>query len=562
MENQSSGRDAPDLPSCAMEFIRQVVRKMGYRRKARAEVEAELAAHVQDELRGLTDANERERKAQTLIEQFGDVKLLAVLCRRAKKRCRPLWAKAVVRSLQAAGALLLLFGFYMIWFVNGRPVVEVDYLAILNLMSRPEIADRDNAWPHYEQAIALAIECPPELLDVPPVSSRYRVMRQKGYRDFTTFSREVQDAIRQWVHANGPAWEQMVLASSAPYLYKLYEAHNPVGEPWLLSVKLPGLRSLRQLAFIGMWRSRIHQAEKRTAEAVDDCLVLARVGRHWQHAEVLIEQLVGLAIAGIAHDEILLIVQQQDLSEETLADLQRELAGVYAEEYPLIDIESERLSFLDTVQRVFTDGGPGGGHLIPSALASLSTITGGSRDELTEMPFPGTALSLVHAGRDETVAKGEELFRHQKELSRMTPYEKWRRQVTTVDQMLDALPEYRYALLGIMMPALDRAVAIGFRGRTIHEATLTILALQRYHRDNGQYPISLDALCQAGYIDSVPTDPYSDGPLSYKTANGTFVLYSLGPDFDDDHGVASTDRKGLPDRWGNEGDTVFWPAGP
>jgi hypothetical protein len=49
-------------------------------------------------------------------------------------------------------------------------------------------------------------------------------------------------------------------------------------------------------------------------------------------------------------------------------------------------------------------------------------------------------------------------------------------------------------------------------------------------------PASLDELISAGYIQFVPMDPYSNGPLVYKPAGDNFKLYSVGYDFSDDGG--------------------------
>jgi hypothetical protein len=38
------------FPACAEEYIKQVLKKMRYRRKVRQDVQAELAAHFEDEL--------------------------------------------------------------------------------------------------------------------------------------------------------------------------------------------------------------------------------------------------------------------------------------------------------------------------------------------------------------------------------------------------------------------------------------------------------------------------------------------------------------------------------
>lgn len=97
-------------------------------------------------------------------------------------------------------------------------------------------------------------------------------------------------------------------------------------------------------------------------------------------------------------------------------------------------------------------------------------------------------------------------------------------------------------------------------GRALHEATLTILALQRHHAEKSRYPASLGELVQAGYLDTLPADPYAAGPPAYKTVNQDFVLYSLGPNFKDNGGRSGTDRQGRPHMWADKGDTVFWPV--
>ena len=79
------------LPISVEEYIKLIVKKMRYRRKVRQDVLEELTAHFEDELKDCKTDEDRQQKAKELIAGFGDVKLLAVLLRRAKKRCRSLW---------------------------------------------------------------------------------------------------------------------------------------------------------------------------------------------------------------------------------------------------------------------------------------------------------------------------------------------------------------------------------------------------------------------------------------------------------------------------------------
>jgi len=530
-----------------------VTDKMRYRRKVSQDVQAELTAHFEDELRDVSDPTQREQKAKHLIEGFGNVELLAVLCRRAKKRCRPVWVQALVRTAQGVGAFLLLFSLYLVWFFSGTPTPRVDYLAMLNQMSRPEVLEQDNAWPRYQKAIELFVEPGAGLTDVPRTT-----MLRSQLPDLESLSPETRQALTDWIEANDVAWEQFKLAAAQPYCYRPYAYADGGGkQPWLLSVTLPHLKPLRQIASAGQWRLRMEARQGRTAEALDDCLAIAQAGRHWQDSKFLVEELLGLGLSGIGHREILRIASRHSLSAADLARLQRQVDEVYRGAFPLMSVEGERIVLLDTVQHLFTEGGPGGGHLVPDA-GLVAAIKG---DEPLE-PVDGMlwkALAVVHAGRHRTVAKARELFALQSETATRTPYEN--RETGGADAFLTSLST-RYHLIDVLAPAMNRAAEFAFRGRAVHEATLTVLAVLRYRADKGSCPVSLDELKQAGYIAAVPRDPYSDGPLLYKTANGDFTLYSVGPDFEDNGGKSGKDKAGRIETWDRDPDTVFWPVNP
>ena len=55
-----------NLPPCAAEFINLVIRKMGYRKKAREEVAQELTDHFEEHLKNCKTNDEKEQKARLL----------------------------------------------------------------------------------------------------------------------------------------------------------------------------------------------------------------------------------------------------------------------------------------------------------------------------------------------------------------------------------------------------------------------------------------------------------------------------------------------------------------
>jgi hypothetical protein len=62
------------------------------------------------------------------------------------------------------------------------------------------------------------------------------------------------------------------------------------------------------------------------------------------------------------------------------------------------------------------------------------------------------------------------------------------------------------------------------------------LALKRYRAERGEYPATLADL-QATLSHPLPQDHYANAPLKYRHAGDGFVLYSIGPDGDDDGGL-------------------------
>jgi len=553
MAEQEKPNELTNLPPSVVQFIELVIKKMRYSARVRRDVQAELECHFADALADCETEQQREQKARSLVSDFGDVKLLAILMRRAKKRCRPAWKKAILHTVQAAAILVMAFVIYTLWFVAGRPVATIDYLALLNQQSRPDVLERDNGWPDYEKAIASLIEPSRTLEEMGLIGGR----RSARNLNFDKLTAAEQEEIRNWVNGNRDAWLKFAAGSSKSYCYWPYRYDPNDEDPWLMGVHSPPLAELKAMARLGIWRARIELSEENTQQAIRDCLAVARAARHFQGKGHLVQQLVGVAISSLAHLEIFHIVETQKLSAADLMSLREQLSQLYPEGYPLIDFEGERLLFLDTVQHVFTNGGPGGGHLTPRGLMDFK---GNYDPGMTPIPEVfAVAASMVHAGRDETVAKGNEVYDRLAQTTGMTPWQRRAGDPADPEQIVMSLPNRRFLLLKILMPALSRVSEIGYRAKLTHEATLTVLALRQWQLEKSQYPASLNELVSAGYLKELPMDPFSDKPLIYRKIDDGFTLYSVGHDSTDDGGTPGKNRKGRPNNWAQTGDAVFWP---
>ena len=547
------------LPICAAEFIKLVVKKMRYRKKVCADVMAELAVHFEDELKDCTTDEEKEQKARQLIADFGDVKLLAVLLRRAKKRCRPLWRTAIARTFQTIGILILCFIVYTAWFLTGKPTISVDYLALLNQMNWPEIRDEDNAWPYYEKAISLFVE-PNKCLEKMPAFQNYR---QAAYRQFGELTNTEQLEIRKWVEQNNAAWQEFVAGSFKPYSYKKVEYSKKDDERLLWNIIVTHLKPLRDLSKAGIWRCRMEIERGQFRQAIADCLAIVRAGKHFQSNKIsIVEQLAGSSMAGLGCTEIRHIAETQDLSAADLEQIRQQLLQIYPHGFPQMDIEGKRLMFLDIVQHLFTDGGLGGGHLVPEQCIAILHQLNNRHDKDAEkyMLIPYAIGGMLHARRNETTAMANKMYERLNEMAKISPYERYVNKIATSDKILAELPQYRYFLLHFFTPAVEKISEIAFQGKTLYEATLTVLVLLRYEKEKGRYPESLNDLEKEGYSKQLPMDPFSDKPLVYRKTDNNFILYSVGHNFKDDGGQVYRDDKGRVRQWADEADTVFWPV--
>ena len=225
------------LPAVASDYIDAVMKNMRYRRTVRQEVRQELTDHFTDALADCQTDAERNALAKDLIDGFGDVELLAILLRRAKKRCRPLWRTMVVRTFQAVGVLFLLLVIYIGWFLTGKPVITTNYLEVMNRQVRPAADDAMNAWPYFKQAAELyqhqAIE--PYLDDT---ETRF-IPRPRALSALTARER---DMLMQWLTDNQASLHLIRAGISKPHYWQVYKTDKDDNSE-MVSMYVPGMRS-------------------------------------------------------------------------------------------------------------------------------------------------------------------------------------------------------------------------------------------------------------------------------------------------------------------------------
>jgi uncharacterized membrane protein len=543
------------LPKSTVEFITLVIKKMRYRKKVRAEVMAEIAAHFEDELKDCTTDEEKEQKARRLIEEFGDAKLLGTLLRRAKKRCRPLWRTVVARTFQTIGILILCFIVYCVYISLGKPTININYVDEATRLTRPVADESLNAAPIYQKAIDAYKESP-------------LVKDETGTREVSLL-----DAIKDKVWITEPTEEELVLlkqclsdnaeaieffkqASEKPYCWWKREAKDNS----VIDVLLPELTPVKKIAKMMVWQAKLKAYDGHIEEAFDDLLVCYRAGRHLKGPRSLIEQLVGIAIQALSTQNVLVILNNQKVDSQSLRNLQIQLEKLMAEDTYTMSYDVERFFTLDFIQRCYTNNGSGSGHMIPGQqLREFMCLSkGGSPPGF----WPALAMSIASADRREIRREFDKFYIAAEKAATKTP---WQLHKENIDFEMglgnwSTFKRARYWPVSVLMPALGAVSKVAYRHKTQVDALITTLAVIRFKQSTGDYPESLDGLVTAGYLKSLPMDPFSDQPLVYKRTDDNFTLYSVGLNFKDDSGRVYRDEKGKVKLWADEGDAVFWPV--
>jgi hypothetical protein len=114
-------------------------------------------------------------------------------------------------------------------------------------------------------------------------------------------------------------------------------------------------------------------------------------------------------------------------------------------------------------------------------------------------------------------------------------------------------PWNRWARMAV--PNFTKATSITAKNQTLVNEAQIVCALERYRLAHDEYPGTLDALVPR-FIDPLPHDIIGGEPLHYqRTADGKFLLYSVGWNETDDDGEIVRDKDGKVDL--TQGDWVW-----
>jgi hypothetical protein len=455
--------------------------------------------------------------------------------------------------LAAIGLLLALLIVKIVLLVTAKPKITVDYVAEYNRLSRPQNVDpSENAAIHYQEAFDLFVEMPDEL--------------RMTYVDWPgDFNSAEQVLLEEWLASNSQSFEYFRIGANKPY-YRLERQSKKDNS--MFTIVLAELGPLRELSKAVVWDAKLNASKGRFQSAFKDIIDCYRAGKHKCRASLLVmEQHVGLDIKQAAVHNAFIILDKSQVNKVALKSFHDVFISELVNDSFVPSIGTERFFLYDALQRTFIDNGKGTGRLAWSAgfyfipCAEMDKSRARAKwDRLNQRLY----CCFIGPTRNELVEQIEKILTTSDQIMTNTPW-----QVKNKDGgyfgELQKIKETNF-ILQIMRVSPESIFNMYHKTRAQREALITALAVLQFKLDSGQFPNTLNELVSTGYLQSVPMDPYSDGPLVYKVTEDDFTLYSVGVDFKDDGGalkLAHTSKPPYPEGYVHRSpppDIIYWPV--
>jgi hypothetical protein len=461
----------------------------------------------------------------------------------------------------------------------------VDYVTALNERLRKEITPENNAnvliWqalgprpeggmgmpPEYFQW--LGIESPPEQGDYLVSWQNYLKEHLKGDAsiDRNAFNDRLARASQwPWAAEDEPELVDWLKQSEKPLSLVLDATHRPAyynplvprrTDDWsagLLGALVPSVQRCRDVGAALLCRAMLRVNEGKVDEAWQDLLACHRLGRQVASGGTVIELLAGIAIDQIACKADLAFLDHAKLElKQVLACLEdlRKLPPMAALA-DKVDL-GERFLLLDTMMMAARYGAP--------FLQAMS--------ENNWTPDKGDQFKAKLFTRsidwDPAFRNAKHWYDRFAAGLRITDRTARAQEMAAISQDLKTLkqqasgpgiiaksfmgPKARGEMIGnilitLLLPAIEKVQGAADRSEQWQRNLQVAFALAAYQRDHGRYPAELDELAPK-YLEKVPDDLFSGGPLIYRLEDKGYLLYSVGPNGMDDGG-----------RWYDD-----WPSG-
>ena len=293
------------------------------------------------------------------------------------------------------------------------------------------------------------------------------------------------------------------------------------------------LAEARQAARMLSLRAYVAAHDGRPDDALASLQSSFLLARHIQAEPTIIALLVSIAIQSIAARGLEDVLSDASPTPQAAREFADQLAATDNTSASLFALKSDLGLLGIPVFEMLRSGEMSYGDF----LESVSTPAGSSKSRKQTR-----RLAVLGAWLRRPLLNANERFylRHYEEHIRAFELP-WPDSQQAVDGIDNSLPHDRpwSFIAERITPVLGRAVWSRDRATASVRATTIALSLKAYYADHGAYPDSLGALEEAGW--TLPADPFGGGPYHYRREGDGFVVWSIGPDVDDDNAARDYD---------------------
>jgi hypothetical protein len=319
-----------------------------------------------------------------------------------------------------------------------------------------------------------------------------------------------------------------------------------------MTILLPHLAVLKRITTYLQLSSLAHLSEKHPVEAWNNLEIGFRLMQGIEQEPILISYLVRNAMLQLIAQTIWEGAAYRQWDAVTLDRLQKAMESVDILGHQLRSLQGERTSMNGMYERWVTS---------PRSLQQDSSMMSDGGPQGNPISGPITLLFPRGLLRKNQAAHNLYLLEMIQRLKAVRKpggeYEPI--QMETLSGVLRSYLEPKSifnSLVRLLAPAIEGTTLKGLDAQATRDVVVVAMALERYHLAKGQYPESLAPLVPE-WIQVLPEDIFTGEPLRYqRSANGSFVLYSVGQNAADDGGEWPPSSKTDPNR--GTSDDIVW----
>jgi hypothetical protein len=361
-----------------------------------------------------------------------------------------------------------------------------------------------------------------------------------------------QPLLAGWITANNKPLDAIAAGMSRPRFYYPLLADDE--DYSMAAAQLPGMRQARSVAVALCARATMRLRQGKVEQAMSDLLAGHRLARRVGSGPTLVDGLVAVAIDGITCGGDAALARSGQLTAEHAQAYAKKLAELprITDMAAKIDV-AERYMFLDSVMTLAAADS----DRVDDMLGGLVGDSGS--------PLSAALRSLLGKSAIDwniTLRDGNRWYDQMVKACRTTPYEKQREAMEDFDEQFEKKVERasdplvmlrrvflsgesRSKMMGhqmsnilasLLLPAVQVTVIAELKAEQRLELTRLAVLLAAYRAEHDAFPEELADLVP-GYLKDVPPDRFRDEPPVYKREADGYLLYSVGPNRQDDGGA-------------------------